>query len=319
MFGATITAMDGDEHRRYRALFQKAFAPTMLDEWKSVTVPRIVNTLIDKFESRGRADLVSEFALHFPFQFITELLALPVEDRPIFHKLAFAQTTVRYDPAHAGEAGEKLTSYLRELIAERLVDPPDPSDFIHTLAVAEIDGERLPEIVLISFLRQLMNAAGDTSYHGFSNLAAALLTHPDQLAAVRANRALIPQAVEEALRWEPPIVFIERSPSETTSLGGIELHPGDRMYIGIGAYNRDEAVFERPDEFDIYRPKQRHLVFGQGPHICIGQHLARAEMIVALNALLDRLPHLRIDPEAAYPHVYGVTLRKPKRVDVVFN
>jgi cytochrome P450 len=319
MFGETITQMDAPEHRRYRALFQQAFAPNMLDGWREDLVPRIVNELIDRFVERGEADLVGEFALHFPFQFITELLALPAADRTIFHKLAFAQTTSRYDPQHAAEAGGKLTSYLRALIAERRDNPPSPDDFVHVMATAQVDGETLPEIVIVSFLRQLMNAAGDTSYHGFSNLMAGLMANPDQLAAIRSDRSLIPLAAEEALRWEAPIVNLERSPAQTVELHGITIHPGDRVYASIGGANRDGSVFEDPDRFDIHRKRQRHMAFGQGPHICIGQHLARVEMVVALNALLDRLANLRLDPDAPFPTVYGVSLRKPKAVRVRFG
>jgi cytochrome P450 len=311
--------MDAPEHRRYRALFQQAFAPNMLDSWREDLVPRIVNELIDTFAARGRADLVSEFALHFPFQFVTELLALPAQDRAIFHKLAFAQTTSRYDPDHAAEAGRKLSVYLKRLVDERRESPPSRDDFVHVMATATVEEERLPEIVIISFLRQLMNAAGDTSYHGFSNLMAALMSNPDQYEALRADRSLIPQGVEEALRWEAPIVNLERSPSETVELHGIAIHPGDRVYASIGGANRDEAVYDKPDRFDIYRKRQRHMAFGQGPHICIGQHLARVEMIVALNALMDRLPRLRLDPEGQSPTVFGVSLRKPKAVQVVFG
>lgn len=319
MFGKTITAMDAPEHRDYRMLFQKAFAPNMLDDWKQRMVPGIVNGLVDKFIDRGHAELISEFSLHFPFQFISELLALPEADRPIFHKLAFAQTTVRYDQEHALEGGRKLGEYLKALIEERRQNPPTADDFVHVLAMAELDGERLPEIVLISFLRQLMNAAGDTSYHGFSNLMAGLLRHRDQFDAVLANRALVSDVIEEGLRWESPIVYLERGPTQRVELAGETLEPGDHIYVAIGAANRDETVHEDPDAFNIFRKKQRHMAFGQGPHICLGQHLARAEVTVALNALLDRLPNLRLDPNAGEPIVHGVTMRKPKALQVVWG
>lgn len=319
MFGETITQMDAPDHRKYRMLFQQAFAPNMLESWRGELVPRIVNDLIDKFIDRGEAELVSEFALHFPFQFITELLELPAADRRIFHRLAFSQTLSRYDPAHAAEAGTKLSRYLGALVEERRHNPHHPGDFVHVMANAEVEGERLPEIVIISFLRQLMNAAGDTSYHGFSNLMAALLSAPDQLVQVRADRSLVPVAAEEALRWEAPIVNLERSPARTIELHGVTIHPGDRVYASIGGANRDESAYDDPDRFDIARGKQRHMAFGSGPHICIGQHLARVEMVVALNALLDRLPKLRLDPDAPPPTVYGVSLRKPREVRVRFD
>lgn len=319
MFGDSITTMDNPDHRRYRALFQQAFAPNMLGDWRENLVPQIVNRLIDQFAHRGHAELIQEFALHFPFQFVMELLHLPAESRPIFHKLAFCQTAVRYDRAHAVEAGDKLIDYIRYMIATRREAPVAENDFVHVLATAEIDGEQIPPIVLESFFRQLMNAAGDTSYHGFSSLLSSLLRHKDQLDAILADRSLVPQAIEEGLRVEPPIVYLERSVHAPLEIEGRMIDPEDHISVSIGDANHDESVFDRPDEFDIFRPKQRHMSFGLGPHICIGQHLARVEMVVALNALLDRLPNLRLNPDFPDPVVAGVSMRKPKQVQVLFD
>lgn len=319
MFGRSVTQMDAPEHTRYRLLFQKAFEPRMLAGWRHGLVPRICNSLIDRFAGRGRADLVGEFALHFPFQFVMELLDLPVESRPVFHKLAFCQTAVRYDRAHALEAGEKLIRYIRRMIAQRRDTPVGDSDFVHVLANAEAGGEAIPPVVLESFFRQLMNAAGDTSYHGFSSLIGALLRHPEQFAAIRRDRSLIPQAIEEALRIEAPIVFLERSVHGPMEIAGFTIDPEDHISVCIGDANHDESVFANPDTFDIFAERRKHLSFGAGPHICIGQHLARVEMEVALNALLDRLPNLRLDPDHPEPVGAGVSLRKPIEVRVLFD
>jgi len=291
----------------------------MLGEWQNNLVPRLINSLVDAFASDGKAELIGQFALHFPFMFVMELLDLPSESRKTFHKLAFCQTAVRYDYEQAIEAGTKLTRYITSLIEERRESPPGPTDFVHVLAHAKVEGEYLPHSVFVSFLRQLMNAAGDTSYHGFSNLLASLLTHPDQLEAVKADRSLVPQAIDEALRLEAPIVFLERTPHDAIELDGHRIEPGDHVSVSIGDANRDESVYEDPDSFNIFRKKVRHSSFGQGPHICIGQHLARVEMTVALNTLLDRLPNLRLDPDQPPPVVHGVSMRKPKAVHVLFG
>jgi cytochrome P450 len=319
MFGRSITTMDPPEHRKYRALFQQAFLPNMLDKWRTTLVPQIINELIDAFVGRGKADLVSEFALHFPFHFVMNLLQLPREDWKIFHKLAFAQTTIRYDVAHATEAGQKLTEYIRGVIDERRRSAPAQDDFLQVIATAEVEGERLPEDVLIGFFRQLMNAAGDTSYHGFSSMVAGLLRHPDQFAAVRNDRTLIDVAIDEGLRWEPPIVYVERMVREPLTLDGGTIQPGDHIFVAVGSANRDEQVWEEPDRYNIGRKRQRNLSFGGGPHVCIGQHLARMEMNVALRGLLDRLPNLRLDPSHPPPIVHGVTMRKPESVHVIFD
>jgi cytochrome P450 len=319
MFGRSITQMDAPDHTRYRVLFQKAFEPRMLSGWKHDLVPRICNALVDRFAGRGQADLVSEFALHFPFQFVMELLDLPVEARPVFHKLAFCQTAVRYDPVHAIEAGEKLIRYIKWMIATRRDNPVGEHDFVNVLANAEVGGEEIPPVVLESFFRQLMNAAGDTSYHGFSSMIGSLLRHPAQFEAIRADRSLIPHAIDEALRVEPPICYLERSVHEPMEIEGHLVDPEDHISVCIGDANHDETIFEDPDTFDIFKDRRKHVAFGAGPHICIGQHLARVEMEVALNAILDRLPNLRLNPDYPDPVVAGVSMRKPKEVQVLFD
>src|SRR5690606_19981184 len=142
---------------------------------------------------------------------------------------------------------------------------------ISLLALTESDGEYLPEIVLISFLRQLMNAAGDTTYRGTSVLLTALLENPSQLEAIRQDRGLIPQAIEEALRWDGPVVVQLRMASNDTQLGGVEIPAGSLLDIVAGAANRDPGIYNDPDKFDIFRERKPHFSFARGPHICVGQ------------------------------------------------
>jgi cytochrome P450 len=316
MFGRSITTMDPPEHRSFRALFQQAFLPSMLTKWKDTTIPGIIDALIDKFINRGRADLIQDFALHFPFQFVMELLELPEHSRRIFHKLAFCQTTVRYDRVHAGEAIRKLTAYIETMIATRRENPISDRDFVHVITQAQVDGQQLPQDVIVGFFRQLMNAAGDTSYHGFSSVVGTLLRHKDQFDAVRKDRGLVAQTIEEGLRLEPPIVYVERMPAKRVVIGDKTIEAGDHLFVSIGDANHDESVYAEPDKFDIFRQKQRVSSFGGGIHVCIGQHLARLELTVALNRLLDRLPNLRLDPDYPEPIVHGVTMRKPKAIHV---
>lgn len=319
MFGRSITTMDGEEHRKYRLLFQAGFTPRMMGRFKDGLVPEVVNRTIDTFAGRGRADLVSEFALHFPFQFVLSLLELPQEYKERFHRIAFCQTAIRYDYQHAIEAGRKLGAYVRAMADERRRNPVSDHDFVHEITNAEVDGERLPDDVVEGFFRQLLNAAGDTSYHGFSSLMSSLMRHPDQFEAIRADRSLVPQAIEEALRLEPPIVYLERTVFKETDLHGHVVRPGDVIFASVGDANHDESVWDNPDGFDIHRPRLKNFAFGHGSHVCVGQHLARVEMEVALNALMDRLPNLRPDPDAPEPVVRGVTMRKPAEVRVLFD
>lgn len=316
-FGKTVTAMDPPEHTRYRKLFQAAFTPKMLDGLR----PRfqaVIDRLMAKFIDRGEADLVQDFALHFPFQFIMDLMDMPESQRPTFHKLAMAQMCVSFDYEHGVEASRLLGDYLDLLVDERRENGAE-DDFVAVLARAEIDGERLPQDVLVSFFRQLMNAGGDTSYHGFSNILTALFTHPEQLEALRKDRKLIRQGIEEGVRWGAPVVAIQREPVTDVVLGGVEVPRGAYLHVAIAAANRDESIWENPHEFNIFRPVSRHVAFGYGAHVCIGQHLARMELTMALNALLDRLPNLRLDPDREPPVIRGITLRGAESVHVRFG
>lgn len=318
-FGDSITIMDPPRHGTYRKIFQKAFTPTMIASYGKTLIPAVVNSLIDGFASRGSADLASEFSLLFPFHFINELLQLPHEDRATFQKLAFGQATTRFDLVHSKEAGQKLRTYLYELLEDRRTNPLGDGDFISTIALAESNGERLPDEVVVSFLRQLMNAGGDTSFHGFSSALTVLMTRPGLLDMVRNDPSLIDPALDECLRLEAPTNIIDRTPAREVTVAGVTMLPGDRVNIVLGAANRDDTVFEDPDTFSLNRKQRRHTSFGYGPHICIGQHLAKLEMRIALNALLDRLPNLRLDPSHPAPVVSGIGLRGPKHVHVLFD
>jgi cytochrome P450 len=225
---------------------------------------------------------------------------------------------VTFDYAHGLEATLKLKDYLTHVVHERRANPR-PDDFMSTMATAEIDTERLPDNIIISFFRQLMNAGGDTSFNGFSSVLAGLLQHPDQFETLKKDRGLVPKAIEEGLRWNCPVPGISRTPVETVELGGVTIKPGDHMMVMLASANRDEKVFPDPDAFDIGRASRNHVAFGYGSHICIGQYLARLEMVNAMNALLDRLPKLRADPDMPPPIISGLSLRGPQHLYVRFD
>jgi len=317
-FGHTVTVMDPPEHTRYRRVFQKAFLPQVVATWGEKYVDPVVSDLMSKFIGRGKADLIEEFTHHYPFQVIYRQLGLGPEQAPIFHKLAIAQILSSIGAPQGRESTAKLGEFFQELVDLRRTNPGD--DLVSHLAMVEVDGERLPDDVLISFLRQLMNAGGDTTYRGTSVLLTGLLTHPDQLAAVAADRRLIPQAIEEALRWEGPVASTWRYVSEDAEIQGTPVPKGAILNVVLGSANRDPAKFENPDAFDIFRDRSvRNLAFASGPHVCIGQHLARVEMTRALNAIIDRLPNLRLHASRPGPDIRGHLLRVPDHLFVEFD
>jgi cytochrome P450 len=317
-FGRTISTMDAPEHPQFRRIFQKAFLPQVVATWGETLVDPVVDSLVSRFEGQGRADLVQDFTLHYPFHIIYRQLELPQEDVKTFHKLAVGLSVMVVDMKSGLEASRKLGDYFQALVTQRR-ERPD-GGLVSVLATAEADGERIPDEVLISFLRQLMNAGGDTTYRATSVLLACLLSNADQLDAVRRDRSLIPQAIDEALRWDGPVTSTWRWVARDTELGGVALPAGAVVDVVLGSANRDPERYPDPDRFDIFRDRPaRHLAFATGPHICIGQHLARVEMTRALNALIDRLPNLRLDPDMPAPDIRGFLLRKPRHIHVRFD
>ncbi|ATE63963.1 cytochrome P450 [Rhizorhabdus dicambivorans] len=312
----SISTMDNPEHGRWRRIFQKIFLPQYVKKWGDTIVDPVVHGLMDRFLPDGRADLIEQFTLRYPFEVIYHQLDLPEADVRTFQRLALGQTDyVHHEKAI--EAGRKLGEYFTALVEERRKNPGE--DLVSLLALTEAEGEHLPHEVLISFLRQLMNAAGDTTYRGTSILLTALLENPDQFEAIRADRALIPQAIEEALRWDGPVLAQLRMASVDTELGGVAIPAGSLLDVVAGAANRDPALFADPDRFDIFRDRKPHFSFSRGPHICVGQHLARVEMTRALHAVLDHLPNLRFDPDKPRPQIQGSMMRVPKHLYVRFG
>jgi cytochrome P450 len=317
VMGRTILEMNGAEHQRYRGLVAQAFRPKVIQRWTEELVAPAAHRVIDTFAERGRADLVADFNFHFPAQVIARILGLPREDIGRFQR--WAVSIIAY-AAHMEEgiaASREVRAYLAPFIAARRAEPQD--DLLSELVTAELDGDRLEDEEIYPFLLLLLPAGVETTYRGIGNLLYGLLTAPDQLEAVRADRALVMGAVEEALRWEPPIPMLTREATCPVDVAGTDVPAGATLAVCPGTANRDDAHWERGDEFDVTRTPKQHLTFGFGPHMCLGAHLARLEMRVALETLLDRLPGLRLDPAAADVHIHGMAFRSPIELPVVWD
>jgi len=312
-----ILGMDEPEHRRHRALVGTAFRQKMLVRWESELVRRVVDELIDTFVDAGRAELVRQFTFQFPAQVIGGVLGLPREDFPQFQVWASAIISVNSAWERGIAASVALKEYLAAVLEERRAHPRD--DLVSDLAVDELDGERLDDEEIFSFLRLLLPAGVETTFRSSGNFIYALLTHPEQLDALRRDRSLMPQAIEEALRWEPPLLITSRVVTRDTEVRSTPIPAGANVTVMLGAANRDPDRYRHPDSFDIFREPTQHISFGHGPHMCLGMHLARMETRVAINALLDRLPNLRLDPEGNDPHVHGQIFRSPTALPVLFG
>jgi cytochrome P450 len=316
VMGRPILAMDPPEHTVQRGLVNRAFRKRALATWEARVITPKVHELIDAFAGRGSADLMREFSVPFPVQVIAGILGLPMDDYPQFLQWAMDLIAWTADYEKGLAASVALTEYFAGIMAQRRSDPRD--DVISDLVHAEVDGEHLSDEEIYSFLRLLLPAGAETTARSFGNLMFGLLTHPDQLAAVRDDRSLVKQAIEEAVRWEGPLLFIQRGVTKDTVICGHAIPAGATLSVCVGSANRDPRKFDRPDEFDIHRPLTQHLAFGSGPHMCLGQQLARVEMTVALNAVLDRLPDIRLDPAWDDPHISGFIFRSPRKLPVLF-
>ena len=318
VFGQHVMlGMDEPAHGRYRSLVSKAFTQRALARRQDELVERVAHELIDRFAGRGRAELVRELTFPYPTQIIAGLLGLPRTDHPQFQRWSISLLGFTVNRERGIAASAALRDYFAPILAARRREPRD--DLMSTLAHAEIDGEQLSDEEIFSFLRLLLPAGVETTYRSTGNLLFGLLANPAQLDAVRADRSLIPQAIEEAIRWEPPLLIITRVATRDTELAGVPIPAGSAVMPMLGAANRDESRYPDPDRFDIFRAPSPHVSFGHGVHVCLGMHLARLEMRVAVELLLDRLPNLRLDPDGKDPHIRGQVFRSPTSLPVLFD
>ena len=300
--GPTILAMEGKKHWEHRNLVSAAFKSKSLLRWEPEIVRPVVNTLIDEFIEAGEADLVKDFTFEFPTRVISKLLGLPEEDLAWFRKRAveLISYTVRYKRAF--EASAELKDYFLQQIEQRRSKPTE--DIIGDLVTAEIDGEKLSDEAIYSFLRLLLPAGLETTYRSSGNLLYLLLSHPDQFRAVQEDHELIAPAIEEGLRFETPLTTVQRYATEPTEIEGLELSAGAVVDVCIGSANRDEKRWERSEEFDIFRKRLPHISFAAGEHTCTALHLARMETRVAVECLLTRLTDIQLVTEDD-PHIFA--------------
>jgi cytochrome P450 len=321
--GETILGMDPPGHRRFRELIQPAFTRKEMDRWEREFVLDIVNSYLTPLIALGRADLASDFAFLYPIHVTAIAAGLPVDDFDTFYRDTALLTNVAITETQRLAAGERLGSLVLRLIAERRAEPR--RDLISALIRAEFKEatdpahQKLTDEEIVAFLRLLVPAGAQTTYRALTNLLFGLLTHEEQLDAVRTDRSLIPQAVEESLRWEVPLTMVFRSATDGAEIAGCPVGANDVVNVSVGVANHDPTRWDRPHEFDIFRPAQLHHGFGSGPHTCLGIHMARMELRVAVNTVLDRLPNLRLDPHEPMPAPHGVIQRGTYHLPVVWD
>jgi cytochrome P450 len=319
MFGHTILEMVGEEHRRYRALVQPAFTPRRAQWWIDRWIETLVDETVSAFEGRGHAELNAELCSRIPLQTITASFGLTQEQALDFREQAEA---VSGDLEAAQERAARAAALLASVIADRRKNPQD--DLITMLVEAELeeDGERhlLNDEEVLGFARLILTAGSGTTWRQLGILLLGLLNNPQALAAVKEDRGhMLRRAIDESVRWEPTDPVFRRLVTRDVNLCGVDIPEGAIVEMNLGAANRDPERWDHPDEFDPFRPAQSNLGFAGGPHVCLGMHVARAEMVVAMNHVLDRLPDIRWDPEAPPARLIGLEHRGPNGIPVIWG
>ena len=285
--------MDPPLHTQYRKLISREFMPGQA----SALVPRLrelAKQIVDAVIDRGQCDFVTDIAGEMPSFVIAELMGLPLDDgRRLYELTEIIHTSPEVLPEGAGDnAVVQMFGYAAEVFVEKSKTPAD--DLASQLIHAEIDGQKLDQLDFQLFFMLLVDAGGDTTRNLLSAGVLTLLEHPEQLAALRAKPELVPDARDELLRWVSPVVYMRRTATEDVELHGQKFSAGDKVVMYYGSANRDARAFDAPDKFDIYRKPAKHLAFGHGTHVCLGQHIARAEIDAMLTEVIARMDSLEL-------------------------
>jgi len=317
VMGPMIVGMDGVEHRHYRDIVARAFRPSAMERWEHEIVRPTVHALIDEVAPAGRADLVRDLTSRFPVRVIAAILGAEEGDFDAIHHWTEEINLGPASPDRSLPAAQALRDYLTPIVEDRRARARE--DLVSDIVHAEVDGQRLDDEHIYGFLRLLFPAGAETTFRVFGSMLCALLVQPSWLERVRTDRALVPTVIEEALRWETAVTIVSRVTTKDLELGGVELPADTYLLVATGAANRDPARFDEPDEWHPDRAPQPHLAFGTGRHQCLGMHLARMEMRIGLEAVLDRLPNLRLDASAPEPSIAGFAFRGPDALPVLFD
>lgn len=298
LFASSLITADPPRHRQLRSLVTQAFTPKAVDGL-APRISQLTEELLEGIASLGTADLIQELAYPLPVIVISELMGVPAEDRDRFKRWS----DVVVSQTRSGAVNEdqhltnvEMTGYFLDLIEQRRSRPGN--DLISNLLAAEIDGQKLSVAELLGFCSLLLVAGNETTTNLIGNAVLCFTEAPGTMERLRQEPSLLPQAIEEVLRFRSPVQSMYRVTVASTTLGDVQIPAGAPLVAWIGSANRDERQFERPARFDVDRSPNRHLAFGHGIHFCLGAPLARLEARIALEGILSRLPGLTLAPGA---------------------
>jgi cytochrome P450 len=310
LIGENFQSMSGERHRLYRKLATPTFRPRMVEKMDGDMLKEVADELIDRFVGRGEVDMTEEFTLLYPYIVIARLLGIPRDEERKFATWVVGLLHFTQDPERAYQCRDELWDYLDPVIEARREKPRD--DVISQLIHDDVDGVRMDDALLKSHIGIMFSAGSSTTHDSLGNLLYGLLS-TNTWNEVRDNPALRDAAIDEALRWEPAVSFLPRvsGMGGPSVIEGIEIPPDSFVFMGIAAANHDPTKFCSPHDFDITRESSaKSMTFGHGPRMCPGMHLARMNLRITLDSLLERLPNLQlVDDEGAAPR--GTIFRHP--------
>jgi cholest-4-en-3-one 26-monooxygenase len=288
--------MDPPQHNKFRRLVSMGFTPRMI-KLLEPRIREVARNIVDTVAHKEHCDFVTQVAAELPLQVIAELMGIPQEDR---HKvfdwsnrlIGFDDPEFQTSMEDARIAAAEVWMYANQLAARRRHQPGE--DLVTVLTNAELDGDQLSEMEFDAFFLLLAVAGNETTRNLISGGMLALMEHPEALARLRTDAALIPAAVEEMLRWVTPVMHFRRTATRDTQIGGQRIAEGDKVVMFYASANRDDSVFREASVFDIGRNPNDHLAFGVGEHFCLGANLARLEIRIMFDELLRRLPAMEL-------------------------
>lgn len=320
-FRPSMLGTDPPRHTQLRELVNRAFTPRMVAALEP-RITAITHELLDQVIPNGQMDVVEDLAYPLPIIVIAEMLGIPPDDRAMFRRWSDA-IIADLNGAMMGSLNfnvamqEEIRAYFLRAIEEHRADPRD--DLISALLAAEIEGQYLDVEDILSFCVLLLVAGNETTRHLIANAVRCFLDHPEALARLYEEPALLPSAIEEVLRFRSPAQMTGRTATADTEIRGKRIKAGQGIIVLLAAANRDPAEFPDPDRFDITREPNRHLAFGLGPHFCLGAPLARLEARIALGTLLDRAKNLRYRDDRPLELIDGFVLHGLKHLPVAFE
>ncbi|MCU1380597.1 MAG: cytochrome [Acidimicrobiales bacterium] len=305
--------IDPPDHKKFRKILDPLFAPKQMKPLEA-PVARLVNELIDGFAGATEIDFAKQFSVPFPSQVFLTLLGLPLDDLPLFLKMK--DGIIRPDhvtghprssdeaEAYQREIADSIYAYFDRVLDEREVERRD--DLLSQFLDTEVDGHRLSRHDILDICFLFLIAGLDTVSASLDCFFGYLAEHPEQRKLIAEDPSVIPAVVEELLRWETPVIGVARVATEDTEMGGCPIHKGDHVMAILGSANTDEAEFADADEVRFDREANRHLAFGGGIHRCLGSHLARLELRVALREWHARIPEYHVKPGVDLTYTTGI-------------